>query len=86
MKTALSIPDDVFDKAEYLAKKRGMSRSELYVEAIKAYIARDGDRATITEALNKVYGDAASDRAGEAAGLDAATGRAARRTLEDVEW
>ena len=55
MKTAISIPDDIFHKAEYIAKKRGLSRSELYVMAIKAFIVEPHD--DITEALNRVYGD-----------------------------
>ncbi|TVR45815.1 MAG: hypothetical protein EA402_03795 [Planctomycetota bacterium] len=53
MKTAISIPDDVFKRADYLAKKQGLSRSEFYVTAIKAYMA---DRRTnITNLLNDVY-------------------------------
>jgi predicted transcriptional regulator len=55
MKTAVSIPDDVFKKAEYLAKKRGLSRSQFYVMAIKAFISEPDD--DITRALNDLYGE-----------------------------
>jgi metal-responsive CopG/Arc/MetJ family transcriptional regulator len=40
MKTAVSIPDDVFQSAEQLARRLGMSRSELYVQALKSYLQR----------------------------------------------
>ncbi len=53
MKTAISIPDDVFKRAEYLAKKQGISRSEFYVAAIRAFI--DPPRAGVTELLDAVY-------------------------------
>ena len=39
MKTAISIPNDIFVSAEQLAKRLNMSRSELYTRAIKQYIA-----------------------------------------------
>ena len=53
MKTAISIPDDVFKRADYLAKKQGISRSEFYVTAIEAYISKR--RANVTDMLNAVY-------------------------------
>lgn len=53
MKTAISIPDDVFKRAEDLAKKQGISRSEFYVAAIRAFI--EPPRAGITELLDAVY-------------------------------
>jgi hypothetical protein len=34
MKTAISIPDAIFEQAEELAQKQGLSRSELYTKAI----------------------------------------------------
>jgi predicted DNA-binding protein len=34
MKTAISLPDEVFESAEQLAKRLGKSRSELYALAI----------------------------------------------------
>ena len=39
MKTAISIPDAVFEEAERLARSRGLSRSELYTRAILEYLS-----------------------------------------------
>jgi hypothetical protein len=38
MKTAISIPDSLFEEADRLAKSRGWSRSELYANAVTAYV------------------------------------------------
>ena len=56
MKTAVSIPDDVFRSAEKLSKRLGIPRSKLYAEAVARYVRERADEA-ITEALDKVYGD-----------------------------
>ena len=54
MKTAVSIPDKVFRKAEALAKSLEISRSELYTSAIATFVA-EHDEAGVTERLNEVY-------------------------------
>ena len=54
MKTAISIPDKVFDSAEHLARRMGVSRSELYVTALKCFLERHGNE-QVTEKLNVVY-------------------------------
>jgi metal-responsive CopG/Arc/MetJ family transcriptional regulator len=54
MKTAVSLPDDVFAEAEGVAKKAGISRSELYARAIRSYLAATRDD-RITEQLNEFY-------------------------------
>jgi metal-responsive CopG/Arc/MetJ family transcriptional regulator len=54
MKTAISIPDEVFNKAEELAKSLGISRSELYTQAVTHFIKCNRSK-TLTEALNEVY-------------------------------
>jgi metal-responsive CopG/Arc/MetJ family transcriptional regulator len=51
MKTAVSIPDKVFKKAEATAKRLKMSRSELYSRAIDAWVDAHSPDA-ITEAMN----------------------------------
>jgi metal-responsive CopG/Arc/MetJ family transcriptional regulator len=56
MKTAISIPEDVFQSAEALAKRLGMSRSQLYTAAINEYLNRRQDR-RITALLNSIYGE-----------------------------
>jgi metal-responsive CopG/Arc/MetJ family transcriptional regulator len=60
MKTAISIPDPIFDSAEKLARHLSMSRSELYATAV-AHFVEMHDTATITERLNAVYTDEASE-------------------------
>jgi predicted transcriptional regulator len=78
MKTAVSIPDDLFRRADEVASQLGKSRSELYREALADYIARRDPQA-ITAALNGLADEVARDRAGF---MD----EAARRTLERSEW
>ena len=40
MKTAVSIPDDLFEQAERLARRVGATRSGLYSRAVREYVAR----------------------------------------------
>jgi len=54
MKTAVSIPDPIFEEADDLAKKLGMSRSQLYATAVSQFIESFQDEA-VTTALNKIY-------------------------------
>lgn len=69
MKTAISIPDDVYRQAEYLAAKEGLSRSQLYVLAIRRFIQQQ-KKQSITEQLNRVYvSDRSYDERGELAAL-----------------
>ncbi len=56
MKTAISIPDEVFEAAERTAKKLGISRSELYSSAVREFVDRYR-RENITEKLNDVYAE-----------------------------
>jgi metal-responsive CopG/Arc/MetJ family transcriptional regulator len=59
MKTAISIPDSLFQEAEQFAQKNGLSRSELYSRALQVYLAHHRPQA-ITQALNEIYGDEGS--------------------------
>lgn len=59
MKTAVSIPDKVFRKAEALAKSLEISRSELYTNALVNFVA-EHDEARVTERLNEVYAQQSS--------------------------
>ncbi len=52
MKTAISIPDEVFHAAERMAKKAKRSRSELYSQALREYVARHAPE-RVTEAMNQ---------------------------------
>jgi metal-responsive CopG/Arc/MetJ family transcriptional regulator len=54
MKTAISIPDDIFQKMEETSKKLGISRSEVYKQAALEFLKRfEGEE--ITRRLNEVY-------------------------------
>ena len=54
MKTAISIPDQLFNDAEITAKQLGLARSQLYVRAIKEFIEHH-NKDQITEKLNLIY-------------------------------
>jgi metal-responsive CopG/Arc/MetJ family transcriptional regulator len=54
MKTAVSIPDEIFQKAEATAKQMRVSRSRLYASAIAEYLERHRSE-SVTERLNQVY-------------------------------
>lgn len=60
MKVAISLPDPVFRAAELLARRLKKSRSELYAEAIAAYVGARGAKA-LTAKLNAVYDKESSD-------------------------
>lgn len=78
MKTAISIPDGVFQEAEQYARRAKKSRSKLYSEALAEYLARHAPEA-ITEAMNKVCEDV--DQA-----PDPFVTSAGQRILERTEW
>jgi hypothetical protein len=56
MKTAISIPDALFEAADQLAKRLGISRSELYQRAVKRFVVVHGND-LVRETLDDVYGD-----------------------------
>jgi predicted transcriptional regulator len=78
MKTAISMPDAMFKKAERLASRLRKSRSKLYSEAVAEYVLRH-DRDAITEQMNRVC-ESVDTRP------DALVTDAARRILERTEW
>jgi antitoxin MazE6 len=78
MKTAVSIPDEVFEKAEHLARRMKKSRSRLFSNALEEYVDRHApDR--VTEAM-----DSACAKIG--AGPDPFIVAASSRILEHSEW
>ena len=77
MKTAISLPDEVFASADALAKSLKVSRSELYATAVAEYVAKHRD-ADVTARLNAVYADLPS-------GVDPALRRAQARSIAE-EW
>lgn len=78
MKTAVSIPDPVFDEAEALAKRLGISRSKLYARALGTFVANHAPD-QLTSAMN-----AAMDAVGGAP--DAFVTAGARRVFKRSEW
>lgn len=57
MKTAVSINNNIFERAEKYAQKRKMSRSQLYSEAVEEYLdkrEREALIAKINEVCEKV--------------------------------
>ena len=78
MKTAVSVPDDVFDGAERLAQREGRSRSEVYSAALREYVARH-DPDEVVKAL-----DAVVAKMGE--GIDPFVAAASQRALEATDW
>jgi len=78
MKTAISVPDDLFRRAEATARRLRISRSELYAKAMAEFLARQQGKA-ITERLNDVYSR-------RPAKLDSALHRAQLKSLEKDAW
>ena len=60
MKTAISLPDDLFESAEHLAARLGTTRSGLYARALSEFVARHRTD-TITAQLNAVYDETESE-------------------------
>lgn len=80
MKTAVSVPNDVFEQAERLARRAGRSRSDVYSAALREYLARHS-----TDELTATI-DAMIDDLGEAADIDPFVRAAGQRVLENSEW
>ncbi|MGC9949919.1 MAG: hypothetical protein ABSF64_26420 [Bryobacteraceae bacterium] len=78
MKTAVSVPDDVFRQAEAAARRLRISRSQLYATAISEFLTRRQADA-VTERLNEVYSR-------RPAKVDSALHRAQLKSLEKDSW
>ena len=78
MKTAVSIPDEIFERAERLARRTKKSRSQLFSDALREYLARHAAD-EVTEAMNRVCAELGDMK-------DPFTSTAARRVLERSEW
>jgi hypothetical protein len=80
VKTAISIPDSLFEEADRLARRRGWSRSELYANAVTAYV--NSERFSgVREKLDAVYGDNEEDSA-----IDPLLAEAQARSLPRERW
>ncbi|MBU1660602.1 MAG: hypothetical protein KKD28_03930 [Chloroflexi bacterium] len=78
MKTAISLSDALFEKADHLAANLGISRSQLYARSVQAFIGRY-DTEAITARLNEVYSD-------KQPGIDSVLLSMQTRTLGDESW
>ena len=78
MKAAISIPDDVFERGERLARRLHTSRSQLYARALADFVVQHEDD-KITSSMNEVLDDVGVE-------ADEFSRRAARQTLRRVEW
>lgn len=78
MKTAISLPDALFESADALAQRLGVSRSELYATAVAEFLAKH-QGTKVTERLDQVYGQQPSR-------LEAPLRRGQARTLRASEW
>ncbi len=79
MKTAISLPDDLFDAVERIVRRSRRHRSEVYADALREYVARHAPD-EVTEALDRVVadvGDSTDDQFAAAA---------ASQTLANTEW
>lgn len=78
MKTAISIPDELFEQTDELARRMHKSRSRVVAEALGEYVARH-DPETVTSTLDQVVEELGGSD-------DAFTASAARRRLEETDW
>jgi hypothetical protein len=54
IKTAVSLPDPLFEAADQVARRLGKSRRQLYAEALRESLERHRDE-DITRRLNEIY-------------------------------
>jgi metal-responsive CopG/Arc/MetJ family transcriptional regulator len=81
MKTAISLPDELFESVERIVKRSKRHRSEVYADALREYIARHAPEDETTRQLNEAL-EAAGDSDEDIEFLHAA----ARQTLKKIEW
>lgn len=79
MKTAISVPDETFDRATRRARELGMSRSEFFATAAVRYLA-ELDRASLTGRIDEALSLAGKDEDSAAAVC------AGRRQLTPQDW
>lgn len=79
MKTAVSVPDDLFARADRFARTMRRSRSEVYSAALREYLARHAPD-EVTTALDAVLAEVGQEAA------EPFLAEAARRTAARSEW
>jgi len=78
MKTAISLPDELFESADEVARQMGVSRSHLYATAVAEFVAKYRTGA-VTARLNEVYAE-------EPSGVERALRAAQARSVTSSEW
>ena len=78
MKTVVSIPNELFTRAERFAKRARRSRSEIYSAAVREYVARHAPE-QVTDSMNRACFEIDTK-------TDPLVAAAGRRSLERSEW
>ncbi len=78
MKTAISIPYPIFKTAEQVAKKLGISRSELYTKALKEFL-ETYHHTDVTKKLNEIYTNESSQ-------LDRELSKIQSASIQEEDW
>lgn len=78
MKTAISLADELFEAADALAERLGVSRSQLYATAVAEYLAKHRDQ-DVTARLNEVFDH-------EPSGVSVQLRSAQARSVSSAEW
>lgn len=78
VKTAISLPDELFQQADALAKRLGIPRSQLYARALEEFLDSHGPD-HVTSALDEVYAEVES-------ALDPTLAAAQASTVGQEEW
>ncbi len=79
VKTAISIPDNLFRAADRMARRLGISRSELYQRAVARFLAEHSGQ-VVRETLDTVYGKTSNRD------LDPLIQAAGEQILSDEDW
>jgi metal-responsive CopG/Arc/MetJ family transcriptional regulator len=79
MKTAISLPDELFEEGEQVAKRLAVTRSELYARALSEFVGRYR-AGEVRDSYDRAYGDEATDAASRFRRA------AARRAFQSSEW
>lgn len=78
MKTAISLPDELFERGERVARQLNLNRSQLYSRALQEFLKKH-DPASITAAFNEVYNK-------ESSTIDPALMQMQMLSLSKDEW
>ena len=78
MKTAVSLPNDLFKQADAVARRLRVSRSQLYASAISEFLDRH-QAESVTKRLNEIYSR-------KPAKVDAVLLRAQLKSVKKNSW